>query len=547
MRVMPTPRPNRAEPGDEAGFSAEDWNRLCDEVERLAKLEVGGTLSLQEGPSGRSIASAQVEPFYALLSGSSSPYGWTEQFHQPGNTWIDGYRSGTASAYEVNGAPGLGGKRARLIPDGFGGYRFQFVRLGTAVCGSICTTVKNCDNTLAPGVSVTVTGPSSSGTCVTTGQVTSVTRTSAGSGYTSGTDYPLGFSGGGGTGAAGLFDVSDGVPINIRVTAGGSGYTSAPAVSFPGAGGSGATATATIATKCCVSGLADGTYTVTGTLGGSSVSTTITVSSCAPVNVSLTMPILTTGKVLVTGCGGGGTQGATVTLAGNGYSSTQTTGADGNATFTGVPTGTGYTITVSKARWTDATCTGKTVPCSNNWILICPLTTPAEGYVCCGCTEPVADTLFVTDANGTYTITYDSGWVVCYDGPEEELNCFNSATTQFSFCGSNPSTGEATKVMGNAAVEYLFFCAANGIVQLNQSLLRCQDGLGNVGLMTSACNGGPTVISPVTCDGTVSGQSVPSSYNAGDTKQQPCGSPPFSWTFTLAGDCHPCGDVVVSE
>lgn len=76
---------------------------------------------------------------------------------------------------------------------------------------------------------------------------TVVTQTAGGSGYTNGTGYALGLSGGGGTGAAGTFDVASGAVTNIVITAQGSGYTAVPTLSFTGAGsGTGAAATAAL-------------------------------------------------------------------------------------------------------------------------------------------------------------------------------------------------------------------------------------------------------------------------------------------------------------
>jgi hypothetical protein len=81
--------------------------------------------------------------------------------------------------------------------------------------------------------------------------VSAVNVTSAGTGYTPGTHYPLTFTGGGGTGAAG-YAVGGGtfVVSGLTLTNGGAGYTSAPTVTItpaPGDLGSGATGTATIA------------------------------------------------------------------------------------------------------------------------------------------------------------------------------------------------------------------------------------------------------------------------------------------------------------
>lgn len=79
---------------------------------------------------------------------------------------------------------------------------------------------------------------------LTRGRVTSVTVGTAGSGYTS---VPtVGFTGGGGTGVAGVAILDNGTVTGVLITNNGSGYTSAPTVSFTGGGGTGAAATAVI-------------------------------------------------------------------------------------------------------------------------------------------------------------------------------------------------------------------------------------------------------------------------------------------------------------
>lgn len=76
---------------------------------------------------------------------------------------------------------------------------------------------------------------------------TSVQRvvvTAGGSGYTSAP--ALTFTGGGGTGAAGVAIVEGGAVVGVFITEPGSGYTSAPAVAFGGGGGTSAAALAEI-------------------------------------------------------------------------------------------------------------------------------------------------------------------------------------------------------------------------------------------------------------------------------------------------------------
>jgi len=69
----------------------------------------------------------------------------------------------------------------------------------------------------------------------------SIQLTTGGSRYTNGT-YSLGFSGGGGTGAAGTYTVVGNVVTSVSLSSSGSGYTSPPTISFPSGGGSGAVA-----------------------------------------------------------------------------------------------------------------------------------------------------------------------------------------------------------------------------------------------------------------------------------------------------------------
>lgn len=77
------------------------------------------------------------------------------------------------------------------------------------------------------------------------GKVRDVRMTNNGTGYTSAPT--VGFSGGGGTGAAATAELSNnGTIIGVSMTNNGSGYTSAPTVSFTGGGGSAAAGTALV-------------------------------------------------------------------------------------------------------------------------------------------------------------------------------------------------------------------------------------------------------------------------------------------------------------
>ena len=71
-----------------------------------------------------------------MLSGSGSPYSFTQQFDGTSSAWAAAPRTGTA--YEANGVSGLANKVARLYPDRHGAYRFQWVASGGGSYGTLC-------------------------------------------------------------------------------------------------------------------------------------------------------------------------------------------------------------------------------------------------------------------------------------------------------------------------------------------------------------------------------------------------------------------------
>lgn len=118
-----------------------------------------------------------ARPFWATLSGSGPGYSWTKVTLDSSGSWASTTRTGTSNAYEANGRTGLSGKRARLHPDGRGGFVFYAKRCCSAGCsvGSIAFTVTGCSGVAVSGATVSVTGPggfSASGTTNGSGQVT---------------------------------------------------------------------------------------------------------------------------------------------------------------------------------------------------------------------------------------------------------------------------------------------------------------------------------------------------------------------------------------
>lgn len=95
--------------------------------------DVGGTTLAYE-PS--------CEAFWAKITGSASPYSWTEQKRLPNGTWQTCCRTGT-NAYEVNNVLNLNGSYQHIYPDcnGTGVMHFQDVRKGGMT--SNCTVTVN--------------------------------------------------------------------------------------------------------------------------------------------------------------------------------------------------------------------------------------------------------------------------------------------------------------------------------------------------------------------------------------------------------------------
>ncbi|MHC5536950.1 hypothetical protein ACYOEI_01595 [Singulisphaera rosea] len=255
-------------------------------IEKALNVTVGPGLHLTRGPSGIHIALAPDQEFYARLSGSSSPYSYSEAYlPKTGTTWLDlpGARTGS-DAHEFNDVPGLNGKVVRLMLLEDDTYGFVWVRQPTPKCKNVCVGVSTgCSgNAAISGASVSLSDGTNTFTCTTSGQVAAVTISnpglysavptvsfsggggsgaaayarmgvravvlgSGGAGYTNGTNYPLGITGGLGSGATGLFDVVSGQVTNVRISLAGIDYQSPPTISFPGAGtGTGASATANL-------------------------------------------------------------------------------------------------------------------------------------------------------------------------------------------------------------------------------------------------------------------------------------------------------------
>jgi hypothetical protein len=225
----------------------------------------------------------------------------------------------------------------------------------------------NCNGGTATAVAVVVDGAVTQVNL--TSNVTGISVTAVGSGYTSSPVVTL--SGGGGCGAIANVLTSAGAVSGITVVNGGSGYTAAPTVTLTGGGGAGATATATIGTGGAgytgapivafshIPG--DGTGAVaTATIAGDSVAAVTlvpTVVSVTPMDGGSGYTSVPT--VMFSGGGGTGAAatatisagkvtGYTITNGGTGYTSNPTVmvsgggGTGATATAIAAPGGSGY-------------------------------------------------------------------------------------------------------------------------------------------------------------------------------------------------------------
>lgn len=108
-------------------------DRIVDQLERFHNLRSGSPcIVVTDGPSGKLLDLDLPVPTWALLSGSSSPYSFTEVRDGPGGTWVSMANgdSGTSNVYEVNGKSGLAGKVVPITWTSAGDWRFAWIGVG---------------------------------------------------------------------------------------------------------------------------------------------------------------------------------------------------------------------------------------------------------------------------------------------------------------------------------------------------------------------------------------------------------------------------------
>jgi len=187
------PRPDDFESGDP--LSADSLNEWAAHVSGSPTYP-GGGLHSASGASGSMMRLALPRrPIMALLSGSSSPYSWTQKVCTAAGTLATGPLSGT-NAYETNSTASLGGNTVRLFPDGMGGWWFTS-KCCTASCTGTRTINVKCGGVNLAGATVTITQGATSYTLTTDASGNAVFTPGASgswsvsatkSGYTTGTN-----------------------------------------------------------------------------------------------------------------------------------------------------------------------------------------------------------------------------------------------------------------------------------------------------------------------------------------------------------------------
>ena len=143
--------------------------------------------------------------------------------------------------------------------------------------------------------------------------------------------------------------------------------------------------------------------------------------------------------------------GASVTITDGGTAvGSGTTDSSGQFCCTPTTDISGHTLTlvISKTRFNTST-TSPAAACTLATITL----SPATGYFCCGCNEPLKSVLTLTDAQGTWT-SHNGGctsspgmfasWAICYQTPTAVPNAYHN---DFSGCGAATAKTEVGYVI----------------------------------------------------------------------------------------------------
>lgn len=129
-------------------WTAEAYREIVARIKDRQNLSVVAPLFLRQGTS-TVLGISNTQGFYAKLSGSTSPYSFTEQYGAASGAWADMVRTGTTNAYEVNGVASLNNKVVWVEPGYPGEYLFQYVgSAGSCATATVNTGTISCNGTL---------------------------------------------------------------------------------------------------------------------------------------------------------------------------------------------------------------------------------------------------------------------------------------------------------------------------------------------------------------------------------------------------------------
>lgn len=150
---MITPPPSPIKPGD-ALPSAAWFNRYLRMGKSVRSTWTGPQLGGGAVPTrGQRVRVESTDPFWGKLTGSTSPYSFSECF--PNGSVLTGGRTG--NVIEVNGVAGLNNKVVRIWPEG-GEYLTYWSRLGSPCAGTLCVKFTVC-NYPQVGATIVITPP----------------------------------------------------------------------------------------------------------------------------------------------------------------------------------------------------------------------------------------------------------------------------------------------------------------------------------------------------------------------------------------------------
>ena len=177
------------------------------------------------------------------------------------------------------------------------------------------------------------------------------------------------------------------------------------------------------------------------------------------------------------------------------------------------------------SRWQTETFTGQILSCGGNTDVT--LSSPQSGYHCITiCGDPLADTLYATDANGTYTLTYQT------PGPSGVDGWYSGCASKASMASvvTALAAGICTPTVGTGNVVYYIRITTDGAVA---NVYGAYQNPPQRTAATPTCSGGTINYNagiPISCIGSVG------PFTAGSSVTVTCPpSPSISGTMNSAG------------